>query len=239
MASTSTFPQQIDVLPQWMNITQSDASLLKLFQTEMKNGNFTKANEYLSQIVNYDKKLLSASKLNKLSDCIGAIENFYTREIQPYITTKQTEWEDIIDKFSYFDVYNSASTYTKNNMVLYNNNGLDLIYICISENNITNKLPTDVLYWRQLTIQGAKGANGTNGISYNYEWSSSVEYNTDEIVSYNSKLWISKNINQNSEPSEVNTNWEKVLDIPQPTYPMQASEPTNLSNGDIWFQTLE
>src|SRR5574344_823080 len=121
----STFPNQIDNIPSFLDVTQSDAQLLSTFQTAMRNGDFNTANLTLQQISNYNQKIVSAERLNKLRDAILAIENFYNTTVYTYIENKQTEWQNIINQFSYQGDWNNSTQFLTNNIVKYNINGQD------------------------------------------------------------------------------------------------------------------
>ena len=64
----STFPTSIDIIPQWLNVTTTDATLLNEFQNAMRIGDFSTANAKLIQIENYSQKVINATNLNKLRD---------------------------------------------------------------------------------------------------------------------------------------------------------------------------
>ena len=127
---STSFPESIDVLTSWLNILASDVTLVNQYQTAMKAGDLATAQSILAQIPNANQKVLTADKLNKYKDAIIALERFWTTDIEPYIDTKQTEWENTIDLFSYIGEYNPAVQYQKNNLVGYTYLGVKMIYIC-------------------------------------------------------------------------------------------------------------
>ena len=139
MAGLSTFPTTLDTFLQFMDVTSSDATNLKGFQDAIQSGDFATATTYLQQIQNYQNKAISADRLNKLKDAIETVEKFYRDNIQAYITQKQSDWQTIIDQFSFLQNYSSTTQYAKNNMVLYNSK----IYICIATPPSLNIVPTN------------------------------------------------------------------------------------------------
>jgi len=102
----STFPQQVDVINEFLDITVDDSVLLTEFQNAIRSGALSLANSILIQIENYDKKIVNASRLNEMRSAILSMEQFYGTDIEPYLDTKQIEWQGIIDRFSYQGDYN-------------------------------------------------------------------------------------------------------------------------------------
>jgi len=220
-----------------LNIVASDGPLIKQYQTALENGDKALAQSIYTQIPNADAKFADATKFNTLIDTCVALQNFYKTDIEPYITTKQTEWQGIIDQFSYQDVYNPATQYAKNNFVLYNFNGINLLYLCTLTPPTTGIAPTNVTYWRQLTIQGIKGDSGI-GLAFLYGWNSATPYSEQDLVTYNNALWGCTLANTNQPPYEGSTYWSIVGAIGQAIYPFQAEAPTGLSVGELWFKIL-
>lgn len=231
----STFPTTIDNIPQFLDITQSDASLLSAFQTAMLSGDFGTAILALEQIPNYSQKIISAERANQLRDCILAIENFFNTTIYPYLQSRQVIWESFIGQFGYIDTWVSSTPYLKNNIVKYSVNGFDKLYIAKSDN--TNKVPTNATYWLDITFRGVKGDNGQDGTSYSFEWLQDVEYLPNTIVSYGTSWFISLQTNTNVTPQE-GAIWSLVLSFPQPIYPLQTEQPSGQQSGELWFQLI-
>lgn len=236
MVIISTFPQQIDVIAEFLDVTSSDSVLLNSFQDAIRAGNLTLANSILVQIPNYSQKILSAQRFNELRSAILAVEQFYGTDIQPYLTTKQAEWQTIIDRFSYKGDYNGSTQYEINNIVKYSYLGLDKLYICTSIPPI-GTVPTNTAYFRVFTIRGEKGASGT-GSTFDFEWDSGYPYNVNTIVVYENKWWNCSVANTNQTPSDVSSYWSLVLDVTQPNFPVQADEPIGQAVGELWFQIL-
>lgn len=233
----TTFPYTIQTFVTMLNMTASDGSLVKQFQTAMKNSNTALAQSIYAQITNADAKFIDATKLNTLMQTCVALQRFYKTDIEPYITTKQTEWQGIIDQFTYQEVYSPAVQYVKNNFVLYNFNGVNFLYICTLTPPTVGITPTNTTYWRQLTIQGIKGDSGI-GLTFLYGWNSATPYNLQDLVTYNNALWGCTLANTNQPPFEGSTYWELVGSIGQTIYPFQADAPTGLSIGELWLKIL-
>ena len=232
----STFPGEIDVFTNFLNILATDGTLVNQYQTAMKAGDLATAQAILAQIPNASQKVLTADKLNKYKDAIIALERFWTTDIEPYIDTKQTEWENTIDLFSYIGEYNPSVQYQKNNLVDYTSLGIKMIYICTATPPI-GTAPTNTSYWRVLTIQGVKGDSGV-GLSFVFAWSAAQAYALQNVVSYENALWGCIQANTNQPPFDGSTYWQYVASLTGEKYPVQSTAPPGLSTGALWFQTL-
>lgn len=80
---STTFPDSIQNFPTMEDITLNDVTNVKNYQTAILNGNFTLASQYLGQITNSNKKLLTAEFLNTIKDTIVALQNYYLEKWSP------------------------------------------------------------------------------------------------------------------------------------------------------------
>ena len=234
----TNFPNSLDEFMSWLNVVATDGPLIQQYQQAVQQGNMTTAATILAQIPSGTRKIVTATDLNKLSQAILAIERFYSTDIEGYVDNLQESWLNVIQQFSYQGVWSSGTTYERNNMVLYTVNGLQLIFLAI-QNPPVATVPTNTQYWRVLTVQGQSGESGV-GISYREEWNNVTNYETDDAVTYNGALWMALQNNSNIEPNPTNiTYWRKIMDLTVTTYPIQATQPTNLQTGGLWFNTSD
>ena len=231
----TNFPNDLDTFLNYINITATDAPLIVQYVEAMRNGDYTEAQNILQQIPNATRKIIQATDLNKLSEAILALERFFKTDIQPYITEKQEEWQNIIDRFSYKGAWSSGTSYSVNNMVSYTIGTNEFIYIATGNPPI-GTVPTNSQYWRLLTIQGQQGQSGP-GWSYRQEWNSAVQYNTDNVVSYEGVLYQALRDTLGEQPDITPSAWKEVVQISAASYPIQPTEPTNQQPGDLWFNT--
>lgn len=234
----STFPNSAQTFVTMLNMVASDGPLIKQYQTAMEDGNIPLAQSIYAQITNADAKFIDATKLNTLMQTCVALQRFYLTDVQPYINTKQEEWQETIDEFSYQGRYSPSVQYVKNNFVLYNFNGVDLLFLCITTPPTSNRAPNNTTYWRQLTIRGIKGDSG-EGLAFLYEWDAGTSYSLQDSVTSDNMLWGSKltpNINQ--PPYIGSPYWEVVGPMGQAVYPLQSDTPLNQSAGELWFKVL-
>lgn len=235
---SSTFPEKVDSIPSFIDVTQNDGELIKQFEQYMYENNFSSANTVLNRIENVNQKFITAERLNKLRDCIIALEEFYGLNIESYISNKQNQWQSIIDQFKFIGSYSSSYQYKINNIVSFQTNGEYYLYIRTDGDGLSNKPPTDTKYWRVLTIKGERGISNSNDTTFYFEWEANQTYAVNSIVSYNSQWWISTKQNINSEPLEGNNNWELIMVAMQTTYPIQSNQPTSQQNGELWFEVI-
>lgn len=232
----TNFPSSIDQFTTWLNIVATDGPLIQQYQTAMEAGNTTLANQILTQIPQGTQKIITATDLNTLTQAMLAVERFYLTDIKPYITQQQENWLSVIQQFSYEGVWQSGTTYVTNNFVSYTVSGLTLLYLAISDPPVGN-VPTNSQYWRVLTLQGQQGASG-QGLSYRQEWSNSTAYYTNDAVTYNGAIWMALTNSQGVQPSTDNsTYWQLVMPMMTTVYPIQNTQPTTQSVGELWFNT--
>lgn len=234
----SNFPTEIDSIPLFLDVTDKDGNLIKQFEQYMSVNDFSNANAILNQIENADQKIISASRLNKLRDCIIALETFYGENIESYITNKQSQWQGIIDQFKFIGTYSSSVQYKINNIVLFQTNGDYYLYIRTNGDGLANKSPTDTNYWRVLTIKGERGITTSRETTFYFDWVSNQTYAINSIVSHNSQWWASLKENINSEPMEGNSNWQLVMVAMQTLYPVQEDQPLAQQVGELWFEVI-
>lgn len=234
----SKFPTEIDSIPLFLDVTKNDGNLIKQFEQYMAVNDFANANNILTQIENADQKIISADRLNKLRDCIIALELFYGENINGYITNKQSQWQGIIDQFKFVGIYSSSTQYKINNIVLFQTNGDYYLYIRTNGDGLANKPPTDTNYWRVLTVKGERGITQSGETTFYFDWVLNQTYAINSIVSHNNKWWASLKENINSEPMEGNSNWQLVMVAMQTLYPVQEDQPLAQQVGELWFEVI-
>ena len=220
-----------------MNITATDGALIAQYQSYMEQGNTVQANEILAQIPQGTQKIIRATDVNKWTQAILALERFYISDIEPYIQQQQEDWQAIVDQFSYQGEWASGTAYVKNNFVSYTSGGVTMLYIATG-NPPTGTAPTNTTYWRPLTIRGQQGQSGT-GLAYRESWGAGTQYNANDAVTYEGALWMALQANQNVEPGSNASYWQKIINLDATTYPIQDTEPPNISVGGLWFNTTK
>lgn len=232
----TSFPDSVQSFVTMLNMATTDAVAVSGYQAAMEAGNTSLAQQYYSQIVNADSKFIDATKMNTIMNTVVALQRFYLTDIKPYIQTKQTDWENIINRFSYAGDYAVGTQYQVNNFVTYTVGGEKQVFICTS-NPPVGATPTNTNYWRPLTIKGATGQSGA-GLTFRYEWSSSENYYAEDVVTYNNTVWNCLKDNKNVLPGSDSKTWQLIYTTSQDIYPFQSDEPTNISAGDLWFQIV-
>lgn len=225
----------IDSFTTWLDIIASDGTLVLQYQQAMQAGNTVLANQILAQIPSATQKIIKATDLNKMTQAILAVERFYKTDVEPYIQEQQTNWLEIIQRFSYKGEWASGTTYEVNNFVSYTVSGATLIYLATS-NPPVGTPPTNTNYWRLLSIQGQQGPSG-DGVSYREEWAPTTQYYKDDTVTYGGALWIATQNSQGQTPQSGSQYWKLVMSLGLTTYPIQDSEPIGQEVGGLWFNT--
>lgn len=232
----TNFPEQVQSFITMLNMTVSDADAVMGYQEAMRNGDITTAQRYFSQIANGEQKFITAEVMNTLMETCIALQRFYNSDIEPYINTKQASWETNVNRFTYLGSFDLSTQYVVNNFVAYGVNGVNTLFICIS-NPPVGTVPTNSTYWRQLTVRGLQGESG-DGASFRYAWSSSETYYPEDIVTDENTVWVCTAENSNQKPSFGSSYWNAIYTAAQIVYPFQAEQPTSASLGYLWFKVL-
>lgn len=235
----TTFPDVQQTFVEMIDMNSSDGALMAQYQTAMQNGDFATARTVLTQIPNYNNKILDSVKINTLFDTTVALERFYQTNVEPYIEEKQQEWEQLVAlftaNFSYKGPYISGQTYQQNNIVSAVNpsTGSTNLYIALQNNSAPL---TDTSSWRVLTIQGVQGLSG-QGLTFMGAWDSSTAYNENDVVTYQNDLWVASQANTNQDPTSTTGYWQNYGNFPITSIVVSSAQPTQ-SIGDFWFQVV-
>ena len=243
----TTFPDAIQPLVEYLDIESADLALYNSYIGFIANEDYNAAQRTLQQITNFDKKVLTAQKLNQLTDTIMALQTLYQSDtFQSTVTEFQNNWLQIINQFSYKGVWSSSTTYKKNAMVKYQSTtvGADQTpYLYIATQDVTT---TDNPYdnskganpqWIQLTMRGVRGDSG-EGLVFDFDWDATKDYPTNVVVVHNDAWWGCKVANTGQEPSTTSAYWELLLGISTIQIPVQSAQPTTQVIGDLWFKVV-
>ena len=232
----TNFPEAVDTFTTMLDITAADASALLAYQNAMESGNVTQANAALAGMTDAQKKIITASQINKLTNAIIALQRFYSSNIQSYISNLQTQWQNEVNKLSFKGTYSSSTAYKKNNIVNYTVGAFTYLYICTQDVS-AGIAPTNTSYWRQFTIQGIQGTSG-QALSFLYEWSNATSYLVNDCVTHNGVVWACVTANSNSEPTATNNKWKEIMSLHSSIYPVQSTQPTSQVVGELWFEVI-
>lgn len=96
---STVFPSEIQTFPTMQDMSASDAALVKQYQELMKQGRINSARDVLTQISNYQNKLVTAELLNTMNDTIVALEGYYTTRFSPayIVSATQPAQQDVGD----------------------------------------------------------------------------------------------------------------------------------------------
>lgn len=147
----TSFPDAIQVLSRYLDITQNDLSKYNSYIEYITQGNLNAAQNVLATMDDYANKTLTAEKLNKITDTVMAVQTLYTgSEWQSKVQDKQNEWLAIINQFHYLGNWNvlgnwsNTTHYSTGDIVLYNGK----IWQAISDG--VGQTPNDnSIYWTQ------------------------------------------------------------------------------------------
>lgn len=234
--SFTTFPEQVQTFVTMLNMTVTDGPAVIGYQQAMQNGDYATAQQYFSQISNGNQKFVDATKINTLIDTCIALQRFYLTDIEPYVENKQQAWENTVNQFSYQGTYSASISYSKNNFVTADINGITQLFLCLSQ-TVAGTPVTNTSYWRQLTIRGEQGPSGID-LVFRYTWDSSQIYYVNDVVSYNGDVWGCIQQNSNETPSVNSSYWELIYTSHQEIYPFSSNTPISSQTGSLWFEII-
>lgn len=234
----TNYPGELDNITLKSNITNAtDAQLVAQIQASILAGDFANASAILNANPQLNGKIFNANDYNQIRDAILALERFYNSDIKNYITEKQAAWVAEVDKFNYKGVYSPTTQYYKNNMVDYTTTEGTFLYLCIQQPD-TGIAPTNTNYWRILTLRGERGLSG-EGLSFAWVWDSTTEYNTNDVVVYGNKWWVSTQVNRGQQPANGSAYWTEILTaLPAIQIPVTEIQPTDQIIGGQWYQVI-
>lgn len=233
---STSFPNQIQTFTTFLDISASDAKLIQQYQIAIQSNDYETAQNIFSQIPSGDQKIINAQKLNTIINTCEALENFYKTDVQPYVEGKQIEWQNIINLFEYKGTYNPTVTYSKNNFVTYTYNGVNFVYIAVT-NPPLGADPSNATYWRVLSVRGEKGDSG-DGLPFLGKWDSTIHYTAQNVVTYGNYVWSCVEANNNQPPFEGSQYWVNIGSIKPREIPIQEGTPSLQETGDLWFRIV-
>lgn len=220
----TNFPEEVDNLTRMSDLSFEDLPLVQQYYSYYNSGNLSGANALLEANPTLKTKIFNAAKFNKLSDGIGAVQQYFKENLQDYLN----------EQLTYAEEYNPSTTYKKTNIVSYNGEG----FICRKDTSIgvapINGQSTP--NWGLIAKQGIQGASGT-GLSPRGVWDSTLDYFIDDCVADNNSLWQCVTSNINSKPSTTNNDWLELVSFANLIITSTA-QPTNQEVGNVWIKEI-
>jgi hypothetical protein len=100
-------------------------------------------------------------------------------------------------RFSYRGTYSASVQYVQNDVVTYGANA----YVYTSTTASTGNTPTNTTYWSVMT----------SGLQFEGTWSASASYQTNDIVTFGGKSYVSLQDNVNYDPTQTSY-WDVIAD---------------------------
>ena len=223
----SSFPENVDNWERQQDLNASDIPLMRQYQGYIDSGNITLAQQVLEDNPHLKNKIISADKMNNITDGLKTVQKFFKDNVNGYIDTKQQEMQDYVDvkttelttkqttsintmetkkqemlnevgKFSYKGIYSKITQYYKWNTVKFRGN----VYLCIAD--VLGSDPTNELYWLKIADNGDK-------VNWRGTWTQVGEYKHLDMVTYNNDLYVCKLDNYNKNPELETVFWEVIL----------------------------
>jgi hypothetical protein len=200
--SYTTFPDSVQTFDIKTDISSSVYSDWVKYNSYISKGEFANATQLLQSNTELQKCIVDSVYMNKMSKTVEEIQTLFLNDVQRYIHETITNKGD----------WSSTVKYVKYDFVTYLVNGIVQTFECLSDATPISTLPTNTTYWIPRVIQGEKGASGL-GLTPRGVWNNIALYMVNDFVSYDSSFWQCLNQNSNSEPSDTNTNWLRLINL--------------------------
>lgn len=200
--SYTNFPDSVQTFDLKTDISSSVYSDWVKYNSYISKGEFANATQLLQSNTELQKCIVDSVYMNKMSKTVEEIQKLFLNDVQRYIHETITNKGD----------WSSTVKYVKYDFVTYPVNGIVQTFECLSDATPISTLPTNTTYWIPRVIQGEKGASGL-GLTPRGVWNNIALYMVNDFVSYDSSFWQCLNQNSNSEPSDTNTNWLRLINL--------------------------
>lgn len=214
------------------DIHYTDVALKYEFIQKFLSGDLAGAFKILENNGQLDNKKFVAEVINYVNTALYQLEENYYTNVDDYLLATNNSFNVLINNYINRDVYNEATTYQRNNFVIYNGE----VYLYINGNPTAGNIPTDTNYWTYIGLRGDKGNYGI-GVTMKYTWNDQATYNPLDLVYYNGTYYVAKEQNANIEPSETATQWTLFLKT-KPAYITTTKEESMTVAGMIWFEVF-
>lgn len=214
------------------DIHTTDSTLWQQYVQAFAAGQYSTAIAILKN-AQLDSKTMTANVFNEANNCVANMEELYYTNVEDVLASELTTFNQMIAALVAKQDYNAATVYVKGNFVVYN----DTVYVYINEAAASGHAPTDTTYWLYLGLRGQQGAEGV-GLTLRYQWAQNVQYAKYDVVLYGDKLWFANEANVNSPPSESDTTWSALMDVPVAKIYTGSVAPSSPYEGLIWVQEM-
>lgn len=210
----SDFPSEVDKFDRMQDITADDVFHMQQYQGYIQNNEIAKAQELLLKNPSLNSKIFNAEKFNKITDAIQTLQRFFRDNVQGFVMTWKEVLAEDIKAFDYQGEYIDTKQYKKNNFVTYKTSSGYHIFIALKDCVGVNPLNREC--WKQLTITGANGEKGKDGVgfTFNGSWNEKDTYTANSAVQHKGKLYGALKDNTNVPPdTDDGTNWSLIYDF--------------------------
>lgn len=208
-----------------------DTNLKNQFDNAIDQGNYTLAIRILAQNDSLLGKSYTADVFNKIIVGISYLQKLYRDNTVVYMSGLSEEFEELVKRFHDLTEWDSSIVYNSLTFVNYN----EEVYMAIQDSIPAGTLPTNEAFWLYLGLEGKVGNPGING-RFLYTWDGSSEYQANDVVVYNNKVYIAVKANTNTLPTDTTT-WAILWQLIDGKIYVGNTEPNiELQNDIVWLQ---
>lgn len=208
-----------------------DTNLKNQFDNAVNQGDYTLAIKILTQNDSLLGKSYTANVFNKIITGVSYLQNLYRDNTVVYMSGLSEEFEELVKRFHDLTEWDASIIYNSLTFVSYN----EEVYMAIQDDIPAGTLPTDEAFWLYLGLEGKVGNPGING-RFLYTWDNSFEYQANDVVVYNNKVYIAVKANTNTSPTDTTT-WAILWQLIDGKIYVGNTEPDiELQNDIVWLQ---
>ncbi len=211
---------QIDEFVELSDYTADDISNIERYQALKKKSNLTVAEseELLALSNGLKNKMLTSLRINTYEQGLIFLQEYFKENTLGLLESHKTNMdekialaeEEILNYIARLNGnydYDETITYLSLMPLFYTNNGITDLYICKKDCPMAGVLPTNTEYFIKVTQRGKQGEPGANFV-WRYGWQESVNYDSQALVNYNQKMYLSlQDNNLGHSPEEENSRW--------------------------------
>lgn len=239
--SRSEFPDKVDNfvelfdLPANLYADANEYTKLKAMPV-LDNNQQNRVKALAAELHDY---IITPETMNKVTDCMVALETFFNNNVRGYIANKQKEWDTYINNFNHQGIWDSTKKYGKQNLVSYNGDLYLVIKNVVADKNHVPSNTPDC--YRKIAYKGDKGDIGLNAY-YKGVWNGSIQYGIGDAVSIKlgdswnpvDMVFISKTVNTGKKPDVSTDDW-----FPYNPLMVGVTKPANLHPSTHFIQVLD
>lgn len=215
----------------YQDIQIPDVTLRQQFNNYMATGQYSQAFDLLNDNADQLKgKAYMAETINTIMNGILNLEGRFNDGVNLFLSNLATQYNNLVANLRLMGVWSNVTQYQPYNFVVYNQQ----VYLCLKQPPV-GSLPTNTTYWLYLGLRGEVGAPGVN-VVMQYDWVADVAYQPNDLVVYDSNIYVALKTNTGVEPTSDPTTWLLFIQTNKGGINVSMTAPIASTDNVIWFK---